>query len=211
MLKSLIALFALCCTSMLAVGDGPCDTLTEFCTPSQVIGCLRSIKFTDDYFKEALDDIVKSLEPYVFLDILKNPPQPEGLSDYFTPVDLVEELKKVKTEGTNFYDFYRDVQGILARAQDGHFGFSFTGNEKFNNKLTDFLVVLPISLYADTNSSLEPVMKGVPLSGISDVYDNFPNGPEIKEIIQKNADVPIVSIKGQSPFDYVLSLGKYHA
>ena len=106
-----------------------------------MIGCLRSVKFTDEYFKEALDDIIKSTEPYVYTDILKNPPQPEGLGDYFTPLDLVGELKKVKTEGTNFYDFYRDVQGILIRAQDGHFGFSFLGNQQFKTKLTDFFVI----------------------------------------------------------------------
>ena len=78
MLKPLITLFVLCCVSTLAVSDNPCYAVPAFCTPAQAVGCLGSIKFTDSYFKEALDDIVKSLEPYVFLDILKNPPSPKG-------------------------------------------------------------------------------------------------------------------------------------
>ena len=211
MLNSLavtVALLVLCCTPALVSGD-LCDT--RFCTPSQAIASLRSVKFTDSYYKEAINDIIKSVEPYVYLDILKNPPQPEGFTDYFKPIDLIAELKKVKTENTNFYDFYREVKKLLMATQDGHFSFMFTGNKQFDNKLTSIYYLFPVSLYTITNTLGQTVMKGVPLSGGSDVYNYFPNGAEIKEIVTKNTNVPIVSINGQSPFDFVLNFGnKYY-
>ena len=123
-------------TTVLAA-NGPCD-LPEFCTPSQVLGCMNSIDFGSNYYKEAIDDIIKLVEPYVYLDILKNPPQPKGFNNYFKPIDLIAELRKVKTENTNFYEFYRSVQKALTSVQDGHFIFEFVGNNDFTNKLAQF-------------------------------------------------------------------------
>ena len=210
MFKLFTTLLVLCSTSAL-VSAGPCDSLPMFCTPTQAINCVRSDKFEDSYYKEAIDDIAKAVEPYIFLDILKNPPQPDNFTDYFKPLDLIAELKKVPTENTNFYDFFRKTQEALMATQDGHFSFQFLGNKQFDNKLMNFYLSPPIVLYADTNDQGEPIMKGVPLSGEFDVYDKFANGAETKEIVTANANVPIVSINGQSPFDFVLNFGsKYY-
>ena len=210
MLKLFTTLLVLYGTSTLVAAD-VCDSVPAFCTPTQVINCLRSVKFTDSYYKETIDDIVKSVEPYIYLDILKNPPQPDNFTDYFTPLDIVSELKKVPTENTNFYDFYRKTQEILIGAKDNHFVFQFFGNKQFDNKLMNFYLSLPVVLHADTNEYGQPIMKGVPLSGEFDVYDNYVNGAETKEIVTANVDVPIVSINGQSPFDFVLNFGgKYY-
>ena len=187
--------------------NGACD-LPKYCTPSQVIGCMSSIDFGNTYYKEAVDDIIKLVEPYVYLDILKNPPQPEGFNNYFKPVDLIAELRKVKTEGTNFYEFYRSVQKALMSTQDGHFEFTFYGNKDFDNKLGQFTVTPPLKLYVSMNNNNEPVMKGVPLELDSgDVYNHFANGAATKETIERNKDNFIVSINGMSPFDFVLNFG----
>ena len=187
--------------------NGACD-LPKYCTPSQVIGCMFSIDFGNTYYKEAVDDIIKLVEPYVYLDILKNPPQPEGFNNYFKPVDLIAELRKVKTEGTNFYEFYRSVQKALMSTQDGHFEFTFYGNKDFDNKLGQFTVTPPLKLYVSMNNNNEPVMKGAPLELDSgDVYNHFANGAATKETIERNKDNFIVSINGMSPFDFVLNFG----
>ena len=194
-------------TTVLAA-NGACD-LPKYCTPSQVIGCMKSIDFGNTYYKEAVDDIIKLVEPYVYLDILKNPPQPKGFNDYFKPVDLIAELRKVKTEGTNFYEFYRSVQKALISVHDGHFGFGFGGNKDFDNMLATFFVSPPLKLYLDINNKNEPVMKGVPLmlANGDDIYSHFSNGAATKEIIERNKDNYIVSINGMSPFDFVLTFG----
>ena len=203
MFQITLLLFIVGCGAALAA-NGPCD-LPKFCTPSQVFGCMNSIDFGSSYYKEAIDDIIKLVEPYVYLDILKNPPQPEGFSNYFKPVDLIAELKKVKTEGTNFYDFYRSVQKTLNSAKDGHFYFDFPGNRVFDNKLVDFYAILPLKLNIDINNDNEPGMKGVPLGG--KIYEKYPNGPAIKEVIERNMNNFIVSINGISPIDFVLNFG----
>lgn len=206
MLRIVSLLFILGCSTVLAADD-PCD-LPTFCTPSQVLGCLNSVDFGSNYYKEALDDIIKLVEPYVFLDILKNPPQPNGFSNYFKPVDLIAELRKVKTEDTNFYEFYRSVQKALFSVQDGHFSFNFPGNNDYDTKLTDFSFTLPLKLIIDINDNNEPRMKGVLLDiNAGKIYDFFPNGSATKEIIERNRNNFITSINGMSPFDFVLNYG----
>ena len=206
MLRITLLLFTVGCGAALAA-NGPCD-LPRYCTPSQVFGCMNSIDFGSSYYKEAIDDIIKLVEPYVYLDILKNPPQPEGFSNYFKPVDLIAELKKVKTEGTNFYEFYRSVQKALNTAKDGHFYFDFPGNKDFDNKLVDFYAILPLKLSIDINNDNEPGMKGVPLADF--FYNQYPNGLAIKEVIERNKNNFITSINGISPIDFVLNFGSDH-
>ena len=207
MLGITLLVLILGCSTVLAA-NGPCD-LPPCCTPSQVIGCMNSIDFGSNYYKEAIDDIVKLVEPYVYLDILKNPPQPEGFSDYFKPVDLIGELRKVKTEGTNFYEFYRSVQKALYSAQDGHFGFRFEGNNDYKTKLTTFYMTPPLNLSIDIDNNNEPRMKGAPVAwNGEDLHPYFPNGTAVKEIIERNRNNFIVSINGMSPFDFVLNFGR---
>lgn len=203
MFQITLLLFIVGCGAALAA-NGPCD-LPRYCTPSQVFGCMNSIDFGSSYYKEAIDDIIKLVEPYVYLDILKNPPQPNGFSNYFKPVDLIAELKKVKTEGTNFYEFYRSVQKALYSTKDGHFVFQFPGNKDYDNKLSNFFAILPLALNIDINNNNEPGMKGVPLVG--DIYQQFPNGLAVKEIIERNSNNFITSINGISPIDFVLNFG----
>ena len=203
MMEFVLVLLALGFSAVLAA-NGPCD-LPQYCTPSQVLGCMNSIDFGSTYYKEALDDIIKLVEPYVYLDILKNPPQPKGFNDYFKPVDLISELRKVKTEGTNFYEFYRSVQKALKSTQDGHFGFFFEGNKDYNNMLNTFHLIPPLKLFTATQSNNMPGMKGTPWR--SEFYNNFPNGPATKAIIERNKNNFIVSINGMSPFDFILTFG----
>ena len=203
MLRITLLLFIVGCGAVLAA-NGPCD-LPRYCTPSQVFGCMNSIDFGSSYYKEAIDDIIKLVEPYVYLDILKNPPQPNGFNNYFKPVDLIAELKKVKTEGTNFYEFYRSVQKALYSAKDAHFSFFFPGNKVFDTMLSDFYVFLPLELIIDINNNNEPGMKGVPLADF--FYNQYPNGPAIKEVIERNRNNFITSINGISPIDFVLNFG----
>ena len=63
-------------------------------------------------------------------------------------------------------------------------------------------------LNIDINSNNEPGMKGVPLEGNWNLlYEQYPNGPAIKEVIERNRDNFIVSINGISPIDFVLNFG----
>lgn len=183
--------------------DDPCY-LPQFCTPAQAIACARRDNFGSDYYKGVIEDIVTLTEPYVFLDILKNPPQPEGFSGYFKPVDLISDLKKVNTSATNFYDFYRSVKRVLTSAQDGHFVYSFSGNKEYEFKLINFYAFLPMALYSADAGGI-PKMFTLPLS--DPVYDIIENGTEIKNTILNNSGVGLRSINGMSPFEFIINFG----
>lgn len=187
--------------------DDPCY-LPEYCTPAQAIACARKADFGRDYYKSAIDDIITLLEPYVFLDILKNPPQPEGFSGYFKAVDLISSLKKVDTNPESFYDFYRSVKSILISAQDGHLGYSFYGNNEYANKLADFFAILPTVLYTKDVDGI-PKMFALPRN--EDLYTHFTDGDELIDIITNNTNVGLYSINGISPFQFVFNFGsKYY-
>ena len=76
---------------------------------------------TEEYCKEVISNIKSLLEEtYIYTDFLKSPKQPEGYSDYIKKVDIIDELNKIETNDTNFYDFYRKIQNVIGKAKDGH-------------------------------------------------------------------------------------------
>ena len=80
-------------------------------------------KVTEDYCNQVIDNMISILnEGYVYLDFHKAPIQPEGYDDYFPKVDLIAELNAINKKDRLFYDFYRDIETILEKTRDGHFG-----------------------------------------------------------------------------------------
>ena len=192
------------CRAAEPLSDDPCY-LPEYCTPAQAIACVRKANFGSDFYKSVIDDIVTLTEPYVFLDILKNPPQPEGFSGYFKPVDLIANLKKISTSPASFYDFYRSLQRVLISAQDGHLRYFFPGNENYDHKLLNFCALMPMALLTkDVDGT--PKMFAFPLD--DDRYEYFVDGTEIYNTLVSNVNVPLSSINGKTPFEFVLNFGK---
>ena len=185
--------------------NDPCY-LPKICTPAQAIACARKANFGSDFYKSVINDIVTLTEPYVFLDILKNPPQPEGFSGYFKAVDLIADLKNINTNPASFYDFYRALQRVLMSTQDRHFGYFFPGNENYEHKIANFFALVPMDLYTvDVDGT--PKMFSAP-SFNEGAYNYFENGTEIYNTIVNNLDVPLSSINGKTPFEFVLGFGK---
>jgi hypothetical protein len=76
-------------------------------------------KADDQYCKDIIGNLTSILEQgYIFLEFLKSPIQPKGYSDYIPTVDLIKELNEINTTNRTFYEFYRDMQKILAKARD---------------------------------------------------------------------------------------------
>ena len=81
------------------------------------------------------------LERYVYLDILRNPPQTSGNS--FEQIDLISELNNyVCSIDNNLYDFYRKIKKIIDKAKDLHLNFEFNINHKFQAINSYFLFLL---------------------------------------------------------------------
>ena len=79
-------------------------------------------KVSEEYCNDVIKNLVSIIdEAYVYSDFIKSPKQPEGYDNYILKVDLINELNNVNKKDRYFYDFYRDIQGILAKTRDGHF------------------------------------------------------------------------------------------
>jgi hypothetical protein len=84
----------------------------------------------DELMDEILEDsycanIIKNLkdifEIYVFSDIAKSPPEIDGISDYHhEKIDFQQRFSSVSTKNRKFYEFYQEIELILATVRDGH-------------------------------------------------------------------------------------------
>ena len=75
---------------------------------------MKSIHKTyHEKMKEIIHNLTEVIDGYVFSDIIQNPPN----STNMTKVNLTKELSEVFTdEQRPYYEFYRDVKRIVAKA-----------------------------------------------------------------------------------------------
>ena len=153
---------------------------------SEYFDKIQSIEISNEVSKKLIDLLLKILERYVYLDILKYPPQPKDNENYYNTVDLIKELKSVNTNGRFFYDFYREVRTIIDSCQDRHLQLSL--NEKFNYSIfMDYYIKFPLYLY-------------IKKDGIYSVIDNT-----------YSESTSIKSINNLDPFDYIQKFnGKFN-
>ena len=104
-------------------------------------------KVSEEYVQTVIDNLISIVEKvYVYSDFLKSPIQPEGHDGYIPKVDLVEELKKIKTNVTTFYEFYRQLLGVINKARDGHFSL-YTSQTPSNLKFHSLFFCSPFIYY----------------------------------------------------------------
>ena len=58
----------------------------------EAFSCIDSIEMDSDWKKTLLDNMKRLFELYIYKDIVKNPPQPEGRDNYYVSVDIDERL-----------------------------------------------------------------------------------------------------------------------
>ena len=80
---------------------------------------IKKIEISQEDSEKLINNLKKILERYVYLDILKNPPQPS--EKYHNKVDLIKEISDINTNKRPLYDFYRDLKIVISKAQDLHF------------------------------------------------------------------------------------------
>ena len=172
--------------------------------PYEVINYLNK----DYYPKKDLDFIKKSISKilydfYAFYELAKSPPQPEYDQNFYNKVDFKKELDEIKTENTSFYNFYRDLLKPISNTKDGHF---FTAFLNLNETLSQFAVVFPFKLDLHIYEEKPRIFCE---SNIKDNYNSsFINFENINETINKNKDIPIKSINGIDPSDFISNFGK---
>ena len=161
------------------------EIFTDHYTIEEFFYIVKSIAISELNSIKIINDITKILERYVFLDIIKKPPQPPNKKNYYNQVNLIEELKLVKTGKRSFFDFYRDIRTIIDKCQDRHLFFYINENFEDFAFLRNSLLISPVFLYIEDKN----------------VYfitnNNYPLNLNIIE------DKPIKTINGLSPFEYI--------
>ena len=163
---------------------------------------IRSDKKGKQYYTDVIINLEKILNYYVYIELLKNPPQPNFDSDYFPKVDTIESLEKIKnkiTDDTNSFDFYRDLKILIDSYRDAHMTYGLRQNFNYFK----YVFLCPIKLTTKIGSNNEIYATGE--MAFSKEY--FKNGEEISNIIIKNKDEPIMTINGKTPFEFIQTFG----
>ena len=160
-----------------------------------IIEEIRKTKISESVSKELVNNLINIVERYVYLDIIKNPPQPK--ENYFNVVDLVERLKNVNTEERPVYDFFRDINLIISECQDNHFTFNYNKEILQGYKLEQIFFVSPIHYQITKNA-----IYGKP----SDLFTLFDE--EIINQIRQNQGKKIVKINDLEPLEFIQKINK---
>ena len=105
-----------------------------------VIDEIRKVKISESDAKALVNNLINILERYVYLDIIKKPPQPK--ENYFNTVDLMEKLKNIDTKERPVYDLFRDINLIISECQDGHFTIDYNKEILNGYKLSEMFFYL---------------------------------------------------------------------
>ena len=156
---------------------------------------------TEEYCNSIIDNLINLIkEGYIYNDYHKNPKQPEDWPDYFTKVNLVEELGNIEKKDRKFFDFYRDIETILEKTNDVH--FSIYGIKTPNNfKFSDYYYCIPFKYEIKENQTPQIILKYI--DSCNEGYDE----EKINKI--KSLDNKVINqINGVDPFKYIGEIGK---
>ena len=150
---------------------------------------VNKIEISEENSNKLIDDLIKIFERYVFLDIIKNPPQPKNKENYYNKVNIIEELNLLKKGKRPFFEFYRDLRTIIDKCQDRHLFLYINENFEDFSFLHNSLLISPIILYIKNKKVYSLINNNYPSNLIEDItlFENK----------------PIKSINGIPPFEYI--------
>jgi hypothetical protein len=148
------------------------------------------------YMNNIISNLTSLLEGYVYLDIVKNPPNSKHQK-----INLIEELKKINTTSKKpFYNFFRNIRRVIGSVKDVHFALMPLYNQALN-----YTACIPFSFEIKTDQNNEYQINMKNTSHCSFKYNNtnitdFINNAIINKTI-------ISSINNQNPFDFFQNFG----
>ena len=171
--------------------------------PDEVINYFNKEFLQQDILENIKNNISKILNDfYAFYEISKNPPQPDFDKNYHNIVDLKKEISEIETKDVKFYKFYQDLKKILTSTRDGHLYLDLLN---FKERLKQFIFVSPIHL------NITEINGEIKIFGINNIlpeyYSKFRNNEDIFPLIDKNQNIPIRSINGKNPFNFISDFG----
>ena len=166
-------------------------------------------KVSEEYCNNVIGNMTALInDSYIFLDYLKAPKK-SSPNFYFTKMDLIEELNDINRTNRTFYDFYRDIQNVLAKTKDSHFLF-YASNTPNNISLYENYFCIPFYYYVHEIFAEDNVTVNETYLSINP-YNNDCQNKYSKETLNKINDLAgkkIISINKLNPFEYLEIIGK---
>ncbi len=167
------------------------NLLYDFFTFDEAVKYINDVSYKKNDYDDMISNLISLLNNhYIYLDIAKNPPRP------FKSIDVIKELKSIKTDNIKYYEFYLRVSTILMKLRDIHLQIFF-------QKVLDVIYVSPIYYYTKTINSRNYLFCNINTMG-EVLYDK-----SLLKKITENKKNPIKSINGKDPFDFVQTFGGY--
>ena len=172
--------------------------------PSDILEYINQFTLDEEdyeYIRDCLPNIFN--DTYAYNTLAKNPPQPGFDKNYYNKVNIQKELSEIKTKNQSLYSFYHEITKVTSRLKDGHLYTSFLG---LQNLLKNFAFIMPIKFkIAEYKGETRIFGK----NNIKKEYqEHFLKSEETFKTIEENEDIPIKSINGKNPFDYISDFGK---
>ena len=148
-------------------------------------------------YSNYIEYIIKLLERYIYLDILKNPPKSE--SYYHTKYDLLNINNYPNC--SDYYNFYGSIKKWLSQAEDAH--LSLTLNSK---KDPDRDYPYPEKKLIRESFAISPIKIHISKAGeVFAVPSKFINyfDDKIQKIVKDNKNSSIHSINNIDPISYI--------
>ena len=165
---------------------------------SDIIKSLRKVKANEKLLKLAINNTLEFLKHHIYYTVSYAPPKPKKGGSYFPKIDYSQIFNNINTSNTNYFDFKNEFISAIRSLNDIHTVAYFN-----QIPLENYVYICPIVLEAEYDQKEKrPKMFGK-LSIPENNYNLFKNGDEVAEIIKKNADVEIKSIKGKDPFTFI--------
>lgn len=158
----------------------------------EVIKLINNIIETEEEYNQIISKINEVLSDYyIYIDILKNPP--EG----FDKIDIIEKLKSINTKKMSYYDFYKNISSILYSIKDYHLNFIF-------NNINQYTYLSPIYYEIKTEENVNNLYLR-----LSKNIEYFNDKENLKEKILKCNNKKIKAINGINKFDYIQNFGNF--
>ena len=163
---------------------------------STFLNAIKQIEISEEDSKNIIYNLQLILERYVYLDILKKPPQPQGNKDYYNTLDLSNTLSQINTEKRPLYEFYRDVKIVINFCQDLHLNINLKKELLSGLSLENTLFVSPYILSIEGGE-----VYAIPFN--AEYFSQTAEDEELIKAINDNYGTPIDSINGLDPIEYI--------
>lgn len=160
---------------------------------------IENVKITEEDAQKLINNLKKILERYVYLDITKNPPQPQNKDNYYNKVNLIDDLEKINTKERSLYGFYREIKMAISKCQELHLDITTERDFGSNINLFNSFFVSPVGFYVKDEDKKVYALP-TPLSYLFD--------PNIVDIIKANVKNPVRKINGTEPLEYIQNFNK---